>query len=182
MLSLDFLLSSISAVLLARCSTLMAEAVAPAYGGFTVSCDHVATQEELFVIRDGVTPVFPAGAKVMVILPTSTSYLKLTDVPYLSHSGQTITPDKVMDFIQRSPAASSVILTVPLCIVCNLVASDTATIYLNIADTVSGARAKEVINRPLQGGEGVLHPRCQSQPWCGTLSALLEVGSPFLSM
>jgi len=152
MLSLDFLLSSIGAVLLAHHSTLVAEAVAPAYGRFTVSCDCVATQEELFAICDGATPVSPASAKVMVILPTSMSYLKLTDVPYLSHSGQTITPEEVMDYIQRLPAASSMILMAPICIVHNSVASDMATVYLNIADTVSGVRAKEVVNHPLQMG------------------------------
>jgi len=153
MLSSDFLLSSISAVLLAHQSTVVAEAVSIAYGRFTVSCDHVATQEELFAIQDGATPVFPAGAKVMAILPTSMSYLKLVDMLYLSaHTGQTITPEKVMEYIQRLPAASSVILMAPLHIVRNSAASDTATIYLNITDTVSGARAKEVTNWPLQMG------------------------------
>ena len=156
MLSPDFLLSSISAVLLARRSTLVAEAVTNAYGGFTILCDRVATQEELYAIRDGATPVFPAGAKVMAILPTSTSYLKLVDVPYLfPHTGQTVTPEKVMEHIRRSPAASSVILTAPLRVVRNSAASDTATVYLNIADTVSGARAKEVVNRPIQMGGSV---------------------------
>jgi len=159
MLSPDFLLSSISAILLARHSTLVVEAVVPAYGGFTVSCDHVATQEELFAIHDGATPVFPAGAKVMVILPTFTSYLKLMDVPYLSHSGQTITLDRVMDYIRRSPAASSMILTAPIRIVHNSAASDTATIYLNIANMVSGVRAKEVVNHPLQMGGKVSYIR-----------------------
>jgi len=147
MLSPDFLLSSISVVLLACRSTLIAEAVTSAYGGFTISCDHVANQEELFAICNGATPVFLVGAKVMAILPTSTSYLKLVDVPYLfTHTGQTITPEKVMEYIQRSPAASSVILMAPLHVVRNSVASDMATVYLNITDMVSGVRAKEVVN------------------------------------
>jgi len=117
----------------------------------------VATQEELYAIRDGATPLFLAGACVMAILPTSTSYLKLVDAPYLSLAGQTITPTKVMEFIQRSPAASSVILMAPLRVVCNLVVLNMATVYLNIANTVSGARAKEVINRPLQMGGKVAY-------------------------
>ena len=50
MLSPDFLLSSISMVLLAHRFTLMAEAVSPAYGRFTVLCDCMATQEELYAI------------------------------------------------------------------------------------------------------------------------------------
>jgi len=82
----------------------------------------------------------------MAILPTSTSYIKLVDMPYLSQKGQTVTPKKVMEFIQRLAAPSSVILTVPIRIVCNSAASDMATVYLNIANTVSGARVKEVIN------------------------------------
>jgi len=110
----------------------------------------MANQEELYAIRDGAIPVFLAGSHIMAILPTSTSYFKLVDMPYLSLAGQTITPQKVMEFIQRLLAASSVILTAPLRVVWNLVASDTATIYLNIADTMSGVRVKEVIGKPLQ--------------------------------
>jgi len=106
MLSPDFLLSSISTVFLAQHSTLVAEAVTHAYGGFTVLCDCVASQEELYAIRGGATPVFPVGARVMAILPTSTSYLKLVDVPFLFYTGQTITSEKVMEFIQGLPAAS----------------------------------------------------------------------------
>jgi len=97
---------------------LVAEAISTAYDGFTVACDHVASQEELYAIQDGATPAFPPGAKVMAILPTSTSYLKLMDVPFLSgQTGQIITPEKVMDYIKRSPAASSVILMAPLWVV-----------------------------------------------------------------
>ena len=39
----------------------------------------------------------------------------------------------------------------------NLAASDMATVYLNIADMVSGARVKEVVNRPIQMGGKVLY-------------------------
>ena len=137
--------------------TLVAEAITHAYGGFTVSCDCMVSQEELYAIRDGATPIFPVGARVMAILPTSMLYLKLVDVPFLSHMGQTVTPEKVMDFIQRSPAVSSVILTAPLQIVHNLAASDSATVYLNIANTVSGARVKEVVNHPIQMGGKVAY-------------------------
>ena len=154
----DFLLSSISTVLLARRSTLVAEVVSSAYGRYTISCDRVASQEELYTICDGATPVFPVGTKVMAILPTSMSYLKLVDVPYLfPHTGQTVTLEKVMEYIQRSPVASSVILTAPLRVVHNSAASDMATVYLNITDTVSGARSKEVINRPIQMGGSVAY-------------------------
>jgi len=94
----------------------------------------------------------------MAILPTSTSYLKLVDIPYLfPHMGQTITPEKVMDYIRRSPVASSVILMAPPCVVHNSAASDMATVYLNIANTVSRVRAKEVINRPIQMGGAVAY-------------------------
>ena len=58
----------------------------------------------------------------------------------------------MLEYIHRLLAASSVILTAPLCMVRNSVASDMATVYLNITDTVSGAQAKKVINHPLQMG------------------------------
>ena len=84
MLSLDFLLTAISRLLSAHRLTLVAEAVAPAYGSFTVTCHCVATQDELYAIRDGAIAIFLVGSHVMAILPTSTSYLKLVDMPYLS--------------------------------------------------------------------------------------------------
>jgi len=62
-----------------------------------------------------------------------------------------------MEFIQRLPVASSIILTAPLRVVHNLVASDMATVYLNIANMVSGARVKEVIGKPLQMGGRVAY-------------------------
>jgi len=139
--------------------TLAVEAVTPAYSGFTVTCDHMATQDKLYAIRNGAIPIFSAGSQVAAVLPTSMLYLKLVDVPYLSLAGQTITPQKVMEFIQRSPAASSVVLTAPLWVVHNSAASNMATVYLNIADTVSGARAKEVISKPLQMGGKVVYIR-----------------------
>ena len=86
---------------MACCSTLVVEVVAPAYGGFMVACDHVATQDDLFAIHDGAIPIFLVGSHVMAILPTSTSYLKLVDVPYLSMVGEAIQPIKVLEFIQR---------------------------------------------------------------------------------
>ena len=117
----------------------------------------MATQDELYAIRDGAIPIFLAGLQVTAILPTFTSYLKLVDVPYLSLLGGTIQPQKVMKLIQKLPVASSVVLTAPLRVVHNSVASDMATVYLNIADTVSSARAKEVIGKPLQMGGRVAY-------------------------
>ena len=62
MLSPDFLLSVITTLLLACHFTLVAEVVTPAYGSFTVTCDSMATQEELYAIRDRAIPIFPAGS------------------------------------------------------------------------------------------------------------------------
>jgi len=42
--------------------TLVVEAVTPAYSGFTVTCDHMATQDKLYAIRNGAIPIFSAGS------------------------------------------------------------------------------------------------------------------------
>ena len=156
MLALDFLLNSIRSLLLAHHFALVVEVVALAYGGFSVSCDQVATQDELYAIHDGAIPIFLVGLHITVILSTSMSYLKLVDVPYLSLVGEVIQPMKVLEFIQRLPSVSSIILTAPLRVVCNSAALDMATVYMNITDTVCGARAKEVIGKPLQMGGSVV--------------------------
>jgi len=150
MLSPDHLLTAVWGLLSACCSSFVVEAVAPTYGSFMVACDHVATQDDLYAIHDGAIPLFPLECQVLAILPTSTSYLKLVNI--LSLVGEAIQPQKVIEFIHKSLAASSIILTAPLWVVHNSAASDTVMVYLNIADMVSGARAKEVISRPIQMG------------------------------
>jgi len=101
MLSPDFLLTSIRGLLSACQSTLVVELVSPAYGGYSVSCDQVATQDDLFAICDEAIPIFPAGSCVTAILPTSMSYLKLVNIPYFSLVGERIQPERILEFIKR---------------------------------------------------------------------------------
>jgi hypothetical protein len=60
---------------------LVAQSVSLAYGGFSVSTDRVASDMEISAIRDGVCEAYPTATRVEAALPTSTSYLKLVNVP-----------------------------------------------------------------------------------------------------
>jgi hypothetical protein len=72
------------------------------------------------------------------VLPSSTSYLKLVDVPYIMND-KAITSDGVLTHIARARVKDLVVLQGPLRVVRDSAASDTATIYMNVADLVSGA-------------------------------------------
>jgi hypothetical protein len=62
-------------------SALVAQSVSLAYGGFSISTDRVASDAEIGAIRDGVRDAYPTATRVKAALLTSTSYLKLVDVP-----------------------------------------------------------------------------------------------------
>ena len=73
-------------------STLVAQTVSAAYGGFAVATDRVASEEELRFVREGVRSAFPEAQSTATELPSSTSYLKLVDVPYTADD-KAITPE-----------------------------------------------------------------------------------------
>ena len=130
---------------------LVAESISSAYGGVSVATDRVGSKQEVLHIRDGVRAMFPEHSAISAAVPTSTSYLKLVDVPFLAND-ECITPKIVLQHIARSGVKDLVTLVGPLRVVQASRMSDTCTVYLNIADLVGGARAKALIGRSVQFG------------------------------
>jgi hypothetical protein len=135
-------------------SALVAQSVSLAYGGFSISTDCVASDTEIGAIRDGVREAYPAATRVEAALPTSTSYLKLVDVPRRIGESD-VTPEMVVARIAGAGLSDLVVLVTPPRVIRDSRQSDTATVYLNIADSTTGSRARALLSRSVQIGRFV---------------------------
>ena len=147
----DAVLSGMRTKLSEHHSRLEVQSMSQAYGGFAVVTDRVASEDEVRFIREGALLALPGAAKITAALPSSTSYLKLVDVP-LKPGGGLPTVEEIMANISRAGLKDLVVLHGPPRAVRDSRASDTATVYLNVADSVSGARAKLLLRRAVQFG------------------------------
>jgi hypothetical protein len=153
-------------------SQLVVHSVSLTSGGFSVVTGLVASGDDVSHILEATRVVFPAATSADAALPSSTSYLKLVDVPYVMNN-KAIMPDGVLTHIACARVKDLVVLQGPLRVVCDLVALDMATVYMNVADSVSGVCAKALIGQMVQFGQFVAvfraaranlgSPLCQ---WC----------------
>jgi hypothetical protein len=127
-------------------SQLVVHSVSVTAGGFSV-----ASGDNVSHILEATRVVFPAVTSADAVLPSSTSYLKLVDVPYIMND-KAIMADGVLAHIAHARVKDLVIFQGPLRVVCDSVASDMATIYMNVADSVSGAHAKALVRWTVQFG------------------------------
>jgi hypothetical protein len=121
-----------------------------AYGGWALQTSTVPSDQDLDLIRGLVCAQYPAFAKKLWVgLPQSTSYLKVVDVPfYTDHThNERTAPSHVAQTFQQSPLHEDYRLTSPVRIVRESHASTRATVYFNVWDSQSGARAKRLINK-----------------------------------
>jgi hypothetical protein len=87
-------------------------------------------------------------------LPSSTSYMKLVDVPYLMND-QPIVPTTILQQISKAGLKELALYKTLPRVVRDSRFSDTATVYINIADSVSGANAKALTGRTVQFGRWI---------------------------
>jgi hypothetical protein len=111
------------------------------------------------------------------------SYLKLVDVP-ITANDRLITPEIVLQQIAKAgPSVRDfvVLQTLPR-VVRDLPKSDMATVYLNIADSVSGARAWALLKQSVQFGQYVACFRAaQANPGMALCSCCWCWGHPELA-
>jgi hypothetical protein len=154
------LLDQVRSKLALHRSRLVAQSVSLAYGGFSIATDVVASEDELRFVREGVRAALPGASSTATELPSSTSYLKLVDVP-LTAGDKMITPEIIIQQIAKAGplVRDHVVLQTPPRVVRDSPKSDTATVYLNVADSVSGARAKVLLRQSVQFGRYVAYFR-----------------------
>jgi hypothetical protein len=161
-------------------SKLVAQSVSPAYGGFSIATDLVASEDELRFIREGVRSAFPGATSTTTELPSSTSYLKLVNVP-ITANDRLITPEIVLQQITKAgPSVRDfVVLQTPPRVVRDSPKSDTAMVYLNIADSISGARAWALLKQSVQFGRYIARFRAaRANPGMALCSRCWHWGHP----
>jgi hypothetical protein len=78
-----------------------------AYGGLTLLTTHVTSQAKIDLIATAIQQTLALPMPVAASLPTSRSYLKIIDVPYLLGSGAPITSTFIRDAMGKSHLVSS---------------------------------------------------------------------------
>jgi hypothetical protein len=134
----------------------------------------VATPEELKCIQGCAFSTFKKEdvEDLWVGLPTSTSYLKIVDVPaYKGGLKDVMTGAVVQEALLASPLKPDILLWGAPRIVRNSKSSATATSYFNVWDSQSGARAKRLIGKTVF----ILGRPCQIR------AAAANPGAPFCS-
>ncbi|KAK1223714.1 hypothetical protein PQX77_013402 [Marasmius sp. AFHP31] len=126
----------------------------PVYDSWSMSTFAVATALEVEIIMARIKEMVPSRFKnsLWVGLPTSTSYLKVLDVPYFSTCGERvpITAEEVIEQFRSSPLWEDLgCISGKPQVVHNLSKSTTATVYFNVFDSQTGTRAKHLIDRQL---------------------------------
>src|SRR4051812_19638693 len=153
-----------------RKSIMSALSVTEAYEGIAIATNTVAWQSDVDLVRNAVKRAFPNSPKVWVGLPTSTSYLKMIDVPLFVDRDMKVKVhrDDIKAAMEKSPLAQHFTLAGPARVAHDSGAATTATVYFNVWDTQSGAKAKALINRPF-----LFHGR-----QCKIMPARANPGSP----
>jgi hypothetical protein len=144
-------LDNIRAALRTHHSKLVVESVVSKRDGLVAWSSNVADQHDLGLIKAALRTSAPLATSLGAALSTSTSYLKLIDVPYLIRDAP-ITPKDVLDAIAKAGLRDLVESKTPPRVVRDSRFSDTATVYINIMDSVSGANAKALTGRTVQFG------------------------------
>jgi hypothetical protein len=135
-------------------SQLVVHSVSVTPGGFSVVTGSVASGNDISHIWEAMRVVFPMATSADAALPSSTSYLKLMDVPYVMND-KAITSDGVLAHITHAGVKDLVVLQGPLRVVRDSAALDMATVYMNVADSVSSTHAKALIRQTVQFGQFV---------------------------
>ncbi|TFK16350.1 hypothetical protein FA15DRAFT_662232, partial [Coprinopsis marcescibilis] len=147
----NILMAGCNAALTRANGTTRVLAAQLAYDGLSLSTTSVANPKDIDIICAKVLEVCPASHKdkTWVGLPTSTSYLKVLDVPFFRNiaDGTLATADDVANALKGSPLAQNIYFTGQPRLVRNSKHSTTCTAYFNIWDSPAGTKAKTLIGR-----------------------------------
>jgi len=127
--------------------------MADAYGGYTVYTEEVPHPNTINVICGLAVSSFQTDA-LYVGLPTSTSYIKIMDVPYYQNVAKCkpVTVDTIKEALGSSPLSVHFVLARNPRINHNSASSTTATVYCDLWDSQTGAHAKALIGRTIMIG------------------------------
>ncbi|KAK1234029.1 hypothetical protein PQX77_002777 [Marasmius sp. AFHP31] len=153
-LNLSLVTATVGAALRNRGKSFKVLSTEPVYNGWSMSTSAIATTPEVEIIAARIRDMVPSEFKnsLWVGLPTSTSYLKVLDVPYYSTRGDRtpITAEEVIEQFGSSPLREDLgCISGKPRVVHNSSKSTTATVYFNVFDSQTGTRVKRLIDRQL---------------------------------
>jgi hypothetical protein len=123
-------------------STLRVESANFAYKGLSLVTTFVARASDLAIVRQSVSATTGLDS-LDAALPQSRSFLKILDVPFPVDTAD------VTNAMADSPFADAFILAATPRTMRNSAKSSTATVWFDLWDSQSGARAKQVAGRSL---------------------------------
>ncbi|CAA7261914.1 unnamed protein product [Cyclocybe aegerita] len=131
-------------------SMLKVTSIVRAYDGLSLVTPAVASLSDLDILRNFIHESLPTGTPFEVALPSSTSFIKILDVPYFDPKGLKITQEALEKALRTSVHAEvfAYLSTKPR-IDCNSAHSTSCTVYCNIWDSQQGTRAKKALGQPI---------------------------------
>ncbi|CAA7263238.1 unnamed protein product [Cyclocybe aegerita] len=129
---------------------LKVTSIVRAYDGLLLVTPAVASPSDLDILCNFIGESLPTGTPFEVALPSSTSFIKILDVPYFDPKGLKITQEALEKALRTSVHAEvfAYLSTKPR-IDCNLVHSTSCTVYCNIWDSQQGTHAKKALGQPI---------------------------------
>ncbi|CAA7258924.1 unnamed protein product [Cyclocybe aegerita] len=129
---------------------LKVTSIVRAYDGLSLVTPAVASLSDLDILRNFIRESLPMGTPFEVALPSSTSFIKILDVPYFDPKGLKITQEALEKALRTSVHAEvfAYLSTKPR-IDRNSAHSTSCTVYCNIWDSQQGTRAKKALGQPI---------------------------------
>ncbi|KAF5318521.1 hypothetical protein D9619_010814 [Psilocybe cf. subviscida] len=157
--SLSILVARINAALKNSRSSLVIDSARVAFSGWVLAASNVPSEAELNTVRLVIYSVCAnhSDPKPWVGLPASTSYLRIMGAPYFNDRTGTVRmqPSDFETKLLAAPFRDLVQLSGPPRIVRDSRTAWTCTVYFNIHDSQTGARASQLIKRELMFGNVV---------------------------
>ncbi|CAA7264627.1 unnamed protein product [Cyclocybe aegerita] len=131
-------------------SMLKVTSIICAYDGLSLVTPAVASPSDLDILRNFIRESLLTGTPFEVALPSSTSFIKILDVPYFDPKGLKITQEVLEKALCTSVHAEvfTYLSTKPR-IDRNSAHSTSCTVYCNIWDSQQGTRAKKALGQPI---------------------------------
>ncbi|CAA7269052.1 unnamed protein product [Cyclocybe aegerita] len=131
-------------------SMLKVTSIVCAYDGLSLVTPAVASPSDLDILRNFIRESLPTGTPFEVALPSSTSFIKILNVPYFDLKGLKITQEALEKALRTSVHAEVfVYLSTKPRIDRNSVHLTSCTVYCNIWDSQQGTHTKKALGQPI---------------------------------
>jgi len=135
-------------------STTRAKFIHPCLRGISINTNNVLNTSNLNTIERYLKLINGAGNNEVLTLwlPQSSSYVKITSIPYIQPNGNKLTGDDIMTTIKQLELFEPVNLVAKPRVIKASPKSDMAIIWFDIWDSQNGSKAKLLINHSFNFG------------------------------